>query len=168
MFPSGASPMHAPSRRGGFTLVEILIVVIILGILAAIVVANVGGASEESRRNAFVANLKTFVRLEAGYRAQSGDYLEDASSGVCPAGFERFVNPGDWESTTPIGGVWDSQRDEDGIVSALGVHFTGNGAGVSRDDAYMLQVDTLFDDGNLATGGFRKLNTDRYYFVVAE
>jgi prepilin-type N-terminal cleavage/methylation domain-containing protein len=153
-------------RRHGFTLVEILIVVIILGILAAIVMANVGGATEDSRRGAFVSSLKTFVHLEAGFRAETGNYLEDASSGVCPAGFERFIYPGDWESGTPIGGVWDSQRDEDGIVSAIGVHFSG--AGITRDDDYMITVDRIFDDGDLATGGFRKLNVGRYYFVIAE
>jgi type II secretory pathway pseudopilin PulG len=111
-----------------------LIVVIILGILAAIVVANVGTASEDSRRGAFITSLKTFMRLEAGFRAQSGDYLEDASSGVCPAGFDRFINPDGWGAATPIGGgVWDSERDEYGIISAIGVHF--NGIGVTHDDA---------------------------------
>ena len=36
----------------------------------------------------------------------------------------------------------------------------------NRDDAYMTQVDSLFDDGNLSTGGFRKIAADRYYFSV--
>ena len=37
-------------RKGGFTLVEILIVVIILGILAAIVIPNFTNASTDARR----------------------------------------------------------------------------------------------------------------------
>ena len=36
------------SRRGGFTLIEILIVVIILGILAAIVIPQFAGASQST------------------------------------------------------------------------------------------------------------------------
>jgi prepilin-type N-terminal cleavage/methylation domain-containing protein len=151
---------------GGFTLVEILIVVVIVGILAAIVVANVGGATEDSRRSSFVASLKTFIRLETIYRAEYGDYLDDASTGVCPTNFNHFVDPGTWSRETPIGGSWDTERDDNGVGSALGVHF--NGPGPERDDAFMTEVDRLCDDGDLSTGQFRKLADHRYYFVVAE
>ncbi|HOE61048.1 MAG TPA: type II secretion system protein GspG [Kiritimatiellia bacterium] len=40
------------SRRGGFTLVELLLVVCILGILAAVVIPNIMGHDEEARRQA--------------------------------------------------------------------------------------------------------------------
>jgi len=40
------------NRRSGFTLVELLLVVCILGILAAVVISNVIGHDEEARRQA--------------------------------------------------------------------------------------------------------------------
>src|SRR5262245_30183208 len=46
------------SRKSGFTLVEIMIVVAIIGLLAAIAVPNFIKARENSQKSACIANLK--------------------------------------------------------------------------------------------------------------
>lgn len=154
------------ASRAGFTLIEILIVVVILGILAGIVVGLFSSFREEAERSAFMTNGRAFVEAAKRHRLSTGGWLEDSSSGALPAGFEEYINISSWTGSTPLGGVWDSELNSFGIVSGLGVHFDGTGS--TRDDAFMTDVDSMLDDGDLATGGFRKLAGDRYYFVLAD
>ena len=62
-----------PPRRQGFTLIEILIVVVILGILAAIVLPQFSNASQVSRENVLKDELR-YMRTQIGvYSAQHQD-----------------------------------------------------------------------------------------------
>jgi general secretion pathway protein G len=63
--------------RKGFTLVEILIVVIILGILAAIVIPQFTNASQDARRNNLRSTVATLRAQVALYKMQHGDTLPD-------------------------------------------------------------------------------------------
>lgn len=157
-------PFPQAARRG-FTLVEVLIVVMILGILASVIIAQVSNVSESSRQTGFASQVKAFVQLEGVYRLRSGLYLANSASGVCPPELLGSLPREAWEGGTPVGGVWDAEFNSSGITSGIGVHFDGSGN--TRDDAYMVEVDRLMDDGDLATGAFRKLAGDRYYWVIA-
>ncbi|TVQ79977.1 MAG: type II secretion system protein [Phycisphaeraceae bacterium] len=152
--------------RRGFTLVEILIVVVILGIIAATVIAQVSGMSVEAARSAFATELRIFRDACHAYRVKYGDWPANAESGVLPSGLEEYIKPRAWEKGTPIGGVWDIETNSSGIGFGVGVHF--NGVGTTRDDEFMITIDDMMDDGNLETGSFRKIAEDRYFIVIEE
>ena len=68
-------------RRGAFTLVEILIVVVILGILAAIVVPQFSSAAQESRQSSMEQSIHRIRQQVEVYAAQhGGEYPTDAST----------------------------------------------------------------------------------------
>jgi general secretion pathway protein G len=67
-------------RRSGFTLVEILIVVVILGILAAIVIPQFSDASEEAKLSSLVSDLQTIRSQIQLYKIQhKGKVPQDTS-----------------------------------------------------------------------------------------
>ena len=67
-------------KRKGFTLVEILIVVIILGILAAIVIPQFTEASDDARESSLRSDLQTVRSQLELYRVQHNSYPDGATS----------------------------------------------------------------------------------------
>jgi general secretion pathway protein G len=63
--------------KRGFTLVEILIVVVILGILAAIVIPQFTQASTEAKTNSLCSNLQTLRSQIELYKVQHNDNAPD-------------------------------------------------------------------------------------------
>ncbi|MDR1621386.1 MAG: type II secretion system major pseudopilin GspG [Synergistaceae bacterium] len=61
-------------RRSGFTLIEIMVVVVILGMLAAIVVPRIGPRVEEARRTSAKAQIESIVTSLEMYRLHNGVY----------------------------------------------------------------------------------------------
>ena len=60
-------------NQSGFTLVELLIVVIILGILAAVVIPQFNTAAAESKESALASNLATIRQAIELYKVQHND-----------------------------------------------------------------------------------------------
>src|SRR5258706_15348496 len=69
--------MYSRKSNKGFTLVEILIVVIILGILAAIVIPQFTNASQDARKSSLVSQLQTLRSQIELFKLQHGDALPD-------------------------------------------------------------------------------------------
>jgi general secretion pathway protein G len=93
-------PVQSPASTcgasaGGFTLVEILIVVVILGILAAIVVPQFVSAASESRISSIKMDLNRIRQQLEVYREQhQGNYPPLASFA------EQMTQPTDADGTT--------------------------------------------------------------------
>ena len=94
--------------KGGFTLVEIMIVVAIIGLLAAIAIPNFVKARQSAQQQACIANLKqvegakTLWALDGGTGTPTmGDLVPDyiKRTPSCPAGGTYTV--GDMD-TTPV------------------------------------------------------------------
>ncbi|HRR33646.1 MAG TPA: type II secretion system protein GspG [Kiritimatiellia bacterium] len=66
------------NRRSGFTLVELLLVVCILGILAAVVIPNVIGHDEEARRQATRTSIQAIEQAVQIFAMRHNGKLPDS------------------------------------------------------------------------------------------
>ncbi len=72
--------MLAAKQNKGFTLVEILIVVVILGILAAIVIPQFTNASETAKASSLISQLQTIRSQLELARVEHNGYYPDLST----------------------------------------------------------------------------------------
>lgn len=64
----------AANRQSGFTLIEVMVVVVILGVLAALIVPNVIGQGDKARAGTTVSTLATVSNSLDLYRLDNGKY----------------------------------------------------------------------------------------------
>lgn len=78
-------PRRAHARRGGFTLLEVLLVLAILGVIMAMVVPQLLGRQQEAMIKAAALNIKGFEDAVKLYAADhDGEYPQGTSEDVVP------------------------------------------------------------------------------------
>ena len=156
------------SRRG-FTLVELVIVILILGIVGAVAVPKVINSTEDTAVQAALRDFDAIFDAAEYYKAQHGKYPSDTSSFNAPGDFKGYLPSRVFQKAPPLGGdsyLW--------IRSSSGAGGTGEGivaieAGskaISEDMA--LAIDSLYDDGNLSTGAVQLLNGGKMFAIAID
>lgn len=146
----------------GFTLLEILIVVIIIGLLAILAGPALTKARMESQNTRFMNDLRQFRSAIQSYILSEGTLPQDGHTGTLPPELTEYIRPAAFEMGTTLGGSWDTETNDNGVACAVGV------ADFHADDEQLLEIDAVLDDGDLTSGSLRKLSATRYYWVIQE
>ena len=99
------------NMKRGFTLVEILIVVIILGILAAIVIPQFTNASKDARRSSMTSQLQTLRSQIELFKLQHRDKLPG------------FAASGEFATSAEFWRHLTTKTDADGVASTANTAF---------------------------------------------
>lgn len=125
----------------GLTLVELLVVVVILGIIAAIAVVAIGGIIENSKKDAMVADAKQMV---------SAAKLYVASNEVADGEVIRFVgNVNKTNNERDAKNMIDTMKDPFGSKYNNGVVYVTKGSDNKYE--YKVWLDGAKDIGTAAT-----------------
>ena len=115
------SVVERARRRRGFTLVELLVVIVVLAVLAAIVLPKFMDSSRRSKEAALRSDLKLLRNAVGLFQTDTGSYplsLADLAATAAPAkgydatGAQQNITVADWHGpylqavpTDPIGGA---------------------------------------------------------------
>lgn len=78
--------MWAIRKNSGFTIVELLIVIVVIGILAAIVIVAFNGINTRAQQASIAGELRQWSKLFELYKAQYGSYPLPAASPTTDGG----------------------------------------------------------------------------------
>lgn len=120
------------TRRGGFTLVELVVVVLILGILAAIAAPKIINNSDKASDSSIAATLAAIRDAIELYKAERNGKLPTAADGTAPTvtDFKNALDPylrGTGFPIVKVGGLNSSNVK----ISNTGPTVTGAGEGWS-------------------------------------
>ena len=147
-----------PDSRG-FTLVEIMIAVTIIGITAMLVMPAALSAAHRARCARTGSDMRTFANAFVTYAADHGQYPPDSHL-TLPPGMDDYIDTGKWYAETALGGHWnwDSPSSYSYAGVAIFVH--------DCTDDELRVLDAMVDDGNLATGEIIKSSHGRPTYII--
>ena len=145
--------LNQKASKRGFTLIELLVVIVVVGLLAALAIPTFLKVTRDSRSTAFGRDIRTLATASETYILESGLWPPDTSSGTFPDEMLGYFSERFFESATPMGGRWDFEQFNSGVISAVGL------VSPNLDEKALIKADAIIDDGDLAMGQSAKSQT---------
>ncbi len=150
-------------RIPGFSLIEILVVVVVIGILAATVTPKFLHANEKATITATSEDLQAIANALAMYMAKNGSFPRDVNRmRVVNELTPYFKSDNPFAKPTPIGGVYDYEGPPNWNPAQISIRKNGSNVYTATEAQ---RLDEYMDNGDLKTGRLREHGSRlAYYF----
>jgi prepilin-type N-terminal cleavage/methylation domain-containing protein len=149
--------------RSAFTLIEIIIVVVVIGILAAVAAPKFLGAQVDTELASTAEDLRAIENAVSMYFAKHGSYPRDVNRSQAVsvlAPYFKAENP--FEKLAPIGGVYDYEGPPNWNPVQISIRSERRG---SHSQETAIRLDEYMDNGDLNTGTIRRQGNRTYYII---
>lgn len=106
------------NHKRGFTIVELLIVIVVIGILAAIVIVAYNGIQTRARNMQTISGAKQYIKAVSMYASEKG-YYPNAYGACLGTGYEYEGTPG------RCGGSVTSLTEKEAFNTAIAEYISG-------------------------------------------
>ncbi len=158
-----------PCRAAAFTLVEIMVVVVIIGLLAAMGLPALRRVKMRSQASAVQHDLQAFSTAFITYNLQNGHWPANADPREIPPELGSAALTNAFTLKSPIGGYykWNYDVSADGVDAKAAIVIIGDAGNPVSDDAELrLLIDRQLDDGNLDAGNVQVGSTGSLVYIL--
>ena len=158
-------------KNRGFTIVELLIVIVVIAILAAITIVAYNGIQTRAKASAIISDLKATEKAFKLYKASSGANMwwKDDDSALTGSGnpsisqiissqadYKNYLQKAPTTDGLGAPGVWIYDNEQD-VYNGCSISTAGVNLGIANatNTDLMQAIDTTLDDGNLYCGKIR-------------
>jgi prepilin-type N-terminal cleavage/methylation domain-containing protein len=163
-----SSPIRSRVRTRSFTLVEIMVVVVIIGLLAAMGLPAFRRVTLRSKASAVQNDLRTFSTAFITYNLQYGRWPANTDPREIPPELANALT-NNFALKSPIGGYykWNYDVSADGVTAKAAIIIQSDTDNpVSDDEELRLLVDKQMDDGILDTGNIQVGSTNSLVYII--